>query len=644
MQNRTITALTLTVLAGTALMTGCANDQRYAENGGYWAAEPRSGDTNNQWHSVHEARQEGGHRYDSSQGYSSEPRTGDTDNQWRPVGAVHDSSYQPSYQQWRDGMNDRNNSSSSGTYNSNGYQGSPSNPYSGLNAQNGYDGWKGRTYYQPNSSYYGQNGNGYTYNGNGYSSNGYSSNGYSNPDGSGWNGYPTQYPNGMNWRGYSDNGYRYGYGYGYGYGPNEMYPNGQYGSSNGYYGNGYGSPNSMYQGGSYGNGYYGNGYYGNGYYGNGYYGNGAYGNYGYPQGNYGYSNPPYNSSGTWNNNGSWNNTNRNNPGNNNWNNGRNNTTPPNSGSNSSGSSTGGAGSTGGSSGSTGTGPLNSSGTNSGSGSTTGGASGSGSSTSGGTGGGTGGGHSDAGTTGSSSSVAAGATDDTSNTYGGYNAQATQPYEGWRNQSQEDQARMGSSGYPQRFNDPQRGGGRTWGYTAPPQGAPMMGDMGPMIVANWPDQQRRGVSMLVDRYGPPDEVTPSAAVWHSRGPFDCIKVFREEVQHQWPVAHSDFIENTVAYKVPVDKVGDLAKFDGSLIVDRTKGRLAARCDSEPHNVLALNLANDICTGSKNVNDARDYLARALKDEQSGTIDDYMKSLRFTWQSPIAAADPGQAESK
>jgi hypothetical protein len=153
-------------------------------------------------------------------------------------------------------------------------------------------------------------------------------------------------------------------------------------------------------------------------------------------------------------------------------------------------------------------------------------------------------------------------------YSGYNAQATQNNEGWHNQSSMDRSRMNVQG------------GQTWGYTTPPQGGQMMmgAEMGPMIVANWPSQQRDSVSTLVSRYGPPDEVTPSVAVWKNRGSFDCVKVFREEVQHSWPVAHSDFIEHAIAYKVPVDKVGDLAKFDGSLIVDRTKGCLAAKCDS------------------------------------------------------------------
>lgn len=39
------------------------------------------------------------------------------------------------------------------------------------------------------------------------------------------------------------------------------------------------------------------------------------------------------------------------------------------------------------------------------------------------------------------------------------------------------------------------------------------------------------------------------------------------------------------------------------VERTRGELAARCDKEEMNYLALNLANDIATGKVDVDEAR-----------------------------------------
>ncbi len=51
-------------------------------------------------------------------------------------------------------------------------------------------------------------------------------------------------------------------------------------------------------------------------------------------------------------------------------------------------------------------------------------------------------------------------------------------------------------------------------------------------------------------------------------------------------HTDLLEQFIDYKVPLDKYDDLAKFDGSVGVNRTKGELSARCDAEAHNLLAL----------------------------------------------------------
>lgn len=65
------------------------------------------------------------------------------------------------------------------------------------------------------------------------------------------------------------------------------------------------------------------------------------------------------------------------------------------------------------------------------------------------------------------------------------------------------------------------------------------------------------------------------------------------------------------RVPPDKFDDLALYDGSVIVERTKGEISARCDQEPMNFLALNLAHDIITGKRSVGDARKtYAEKAM----------------------------------
>ncbi len=86
------------------------------------------------------------------------------------------------------------------------------------------------------------------------------------------------------------------------------------------------------------------------------------------------------------------------------------------------------------------------------------------------------------------------------------------------------------------------------------------------------------------------------VWTKKGPFIEIVLLNVAYDHNFPKPHKDCLEYFVAFDVPVEKVGELAKFDGSIIVDRTRGTLSARCDSEAHNLVALNLADKIIKAS------------------------------------------------
>ena len=61
---------------------------------------------------------------------------------------------------------------------------------------------------------------------------------------------------------------------------------------------------------------------------------------------------------------------------------------------------------------------------------------------------------------------------------------------------------------------------------------------------------------------------------------------------FPAPHPDVMKQAIDYRVALDKYDDLAMYDGSVIVERTKGELAARCEMEGANFLAINLAHDV----------------------------------------------------
>lgn len=156
---------------------------------------------------------------------------------------------------------------------------------------------------------------------------------------------------------------------------------------------------------------------------------------------------------------------------------------------------------------------------------------------------------------------------------------------------------------------------------------------------YPEAAREAGEFLVRKYGQPDEKTASMLIWYTNGPWKRTILYKEEVKHNFPKAHVDVVEQFVDHKVPADMLDDLYRFDGSLYVDRTKGEISSRCEREEMNFLALNLAHDILTGKRTVDDARQYYANTAAAFEAGQLDNpYLKGLTFT--PDRVAADPDQ----
>lgn len=177
-----------------------------------------------------------------------------------------------------------------------------------------------------------------------------------------------------------------------------------------------------------------------------------------------------------------------------------------------------------------------------------------------------------------------------------------------------------------------------------------------IIAKWPARPRMGAAVMMAKYGAPQEVSSEKLVWHDKAPFKRIMVTRQEFPHDFPLPHMDFIEHTITYNVPQDKVGDLIAFDASSTINRTAGELSARCDLEGHNVLTLNLDHDIVTGKKSVEQARRAFGEIVVADVKGEHPPYVESLQFQPAADRAAcfADepvipgaprrPGKADGK
>jgi len=160
-----------------------------------------------------------------------------------------------------------------------------------------------------------------------------------------------------------------------------------------------------------------------------------------------------------------------------------------------------------------------------------------------------------------------------------------------------------------------------------------------VIANWKDQPKKIGKKLIEQYGQPDEITNERLVWHQNGPWKRSELINEEIPHHFPEPHHDSLLQAIAYRVPPEATSQLLQFDGSVVVERTRGELAARCDDERANYLALNLAHEIIIRKKSVDEARRFYAEAVQQKKH---QEYLE--RFLFSVPTTdQADPDEPVS-
>ena len=148
-----------------------------------------------------------------------------------------------------------------------------------------------------------------------------------------------------------------------------------------------------------------------------------------------------------------------------------------------------------------------------------------------------------------------------------------------------------------------------------------------LVADWPDAPKRGAEQMLAQYGPPNEATPTKLFWYHAGPWKRIVVTRDVLTHNFPAPHSDFLTQVIDYRVPPEKFDEIARFDGSCLVDRTAGEAGARCDSEAANTLTLNIMHGIVTGTTTVDEARETFGQIMLAYTLGRPAPYAEGLQF-----------------
>lgn len=161
-----------------------------------------------------------------------------------------------------------------------------------------------------------------------------------------------------------------------------------------------------------------------------------------------------------------------------------------------------------------------------------------------------------------------------------------------------------------------------------------------IAQQWPTAPRKAAETLLEHYGPPNEVTPTKMFWYRVGPWARMELTADEVLHNFPTQHTDYLTQWIDYPIPAEAASALAAFDGSTLIDRTAGQLGARCDHEAYNTLTINLAVEIIEGRRTVESARHFYAETAAAFVLGRDAPYAERLQVT---PPAkeTADPDES---
>jgi hypothetical protein len=160
------------------------------------------------------------------------------------------------------------------------------------------------------------------------------------------------------------------------------------------------------------------------------------------------------------------------------------------------------------------------------------------------------------------------------------------------------------------------------------------------LASWPEATRRLAAQLVTKYGQPAETTSRQVTWYDNAPWKRTTLCKDGPQHNFAAPHKDVLEQVIPYKVPIDKLAELAQFNRSVVAHLTRGELASTADSEDLNFLALNVAYDVIRGERTADQARTYYAQIVRAKMIREPERDLQKLKFV--PPKSAAETADAD--
>lgn len=147
-----------------------------------------------------------------------------------------------------------------------------------------------------------------------------------------------------------------------------------------------------------------------------------------------------------------------------------------------------------------------------------------------------------------------------------------------------------------------------------------------VIASWPDLSRRTAEMMIEEHGKPNKIENDRMVWHGLYRGRKTVVYRSNPE--------GVIEQTVNYRVPDKKVGELELLDKRLKIDRGASELTAVSDSLRTDFLLLNLAHEVASGFRSLEAAQAFRDREQKLAMAGKESRYREGLLFERPIPVS----------
>jgi len=148
-----------------------------------------------------------------------------------------------------------------------------------------------------------------------------------------------------------------------------------------------------------------------------------------------------------------------------------------------------------------------------------------------------------------------------------------------------------------------------------------------VLWTWPSSSEKTAQAMIQKYGQPGRVTEDSLIWYNNGPWKKTVVHREASDGEDGTTATGILEQTITYQLPENRFAALDTFTRGMLGDLRRSELSSRSNSEKKNFLAINLAEEIITGQKTLEQAHVFYYKQLDLMEAGKSSRYTEGFLF-----------------